>query len=69
MLRSPFKVNKRFGGTYASAFKVELAICFHASILLGLYFGPEDWGDMFLRNAGWLSTNYMALNHRRQYTS
>jgi hypothetical protein len=34
---------------------------FHADFLLGLLFEPEDEGDMFLRNVGWLSTDYMAL--------
>jgi hypothetical protein len=29
-----------------------LAICFHASFLFGLFFDPEDRGDMFLRNVG-----------------
>jgi hypothetical protein len=29
--------------------------------LLGLLFDPEDGGDMFLQNTGWLSTNYMVL--------
>jgi hypothetical protein len=26
--------------------------CFHAGFLLGLFFDPEDAGDMFLRNVG-----------------
>jgi hypothetical protein len=26
---------------------------------LGLFFDPEDEGNMFLRNVGWLSTNYL----------
>jgi hypothetical protein len=29
-----------------------LVITFHAGFLLG--FGPEDWGNMFLRKVGWL---------------
>jgi hypothetical protein len=41
-----------------------LAICFYSGTFLGL-FGPEDGGDMFLRNVGWLSTDYMALYPRR----
>jgi hypothetical protein len=38
---SPLKVNRRF---------VLLVACFHAGFLLGLFFDPEDGGDMFLRN-------------------
>jgi hypothetical protein len=26
--------------------------CFHAGFLLGLFFDPEDGGDIFLRSAG-----------------
>jgi hypothetical protein len=29
-----------------------LAICSHADILRGLFFDPEDGGDMFLQNVG-----------------
>jgi hypothetical protein len=29
-----------------------LATCFHSGLLLGLFFGPEDRGDIFLRNVG-----------------
>jgi hypothetical protein len=27
-----------------------LATCFHADFLLGLFFNPEDGGNMYLRN-------------------
>jgi hypothetical protein len=38
----------------------------HAGFLLGLLFNPEDGGDMFLPDVGWLSTDYTALYPRRQ---
>jgi hypothetical protein len=37
--------------------------------LLGLFFDPEDGGEMFLRNVGRLSTDYTALYPRRYYSS
>jgi hypothetical protein len=37
--------------------------------LLGLFFDPEDGGDMFLQNVDWLSTYYTTLNPRSQYSS
>jgi hypothetical protein len=30
-----------------------------------LFFNPEDVGDMFLQNVGWLSMHYMVLYHRK----
>jgi hypothetical protein len=36
-----------------------LATCFHTGFLLGFFFGPEDGCDMFLRNVGWLQTDYI----------
>jgi hypothetical protein len=50
----------------ASTARVLLATSFHAGFLLGLFFDPEDGGDMFLRNVGWLLTDYTALYPRRQ---
>jgi hypothetical protein len=46
-----------------------LATCFHAGILLGLFFDPEDGGSVFLRNVGSLSTDCEALYPRRYYSS
>jgi hypothetical protein len=68
-------VNRRFEGKYHHHLQGRiswarkqrenlLAACFHAGILPGL-FDPENWGDMFLRNVGYLSTDYTALCPRR----
>jgi hypothetical protein len=32
--------------------KALLATSFHTGFLLGIFFDPEDGGDMFLRNVG-----------------
>jgi hypothetical protein len=48
---------------------VLLATCFHAGFRLGWFFDPEDGGDMFPRNLGWPTVNYMVLYPRRQYCS
>jgi hypothetical protein len=37
--------------------------------MLGLFFDPEYGGDFFLRNVGWLSTDYTALYPRRWYST
>jgi hypothetical protein len=76
--RSPLKVNQYFGGIYRlhsqvpkksqarkkseSRWQVKLS---SAGFLLGLFFYPEDGGDMSLRNIGLLSTDYTALYPRR----
>jgi hypothetical protein len=68
---SPLKVNRRFGGMYRLHLQGRrisrgrnqhalLVTCFHADFLLSLFFDPEDGGDMFPWNVGWLSTDYMA---------
>jgi hypothetical protein len=39
--------------------------CFHVDFFLDLFFDTEGGGDVFLRNVGWLSTDYMTLYPRR----
>jgi hypothetical protein len=53
------------GSNKPSKIPAELVTCFHAGFLLGL-FDTEDGGDTFLRNIGWLSTDYTALYPRKQ---
>jgi hypothetical protein len=60
---SLLKVNWRFRGTYHL---ILLATRIHVGILLGLFFDPEDGGNMFLQNIGQLSTDYKALYPRWQ---
>jgi hypothetical protein len=36
-----------------------------AGIFPGLYFDPEDEGDMFFRNVFWISADYTTLYPRR----
>jgi hypothetical protein len=43
--------------TVCSLLKPLLAACFHAGILFGLFFYPEDVVSMYLRNARWLTHN------------
>jgi hypothetical protein len=67
---SPFKVNRRFGRTYHLYFQDrKINTWFHVGFLLCLFFDPEYGGDIFLRNLGWLSTDYTALYPRRQNPS
>jgi hypothetical protein len=54
---NPSKFSWRFGGTEPSC----TCYLLHAGILLGFFYFPADWGEIFLRNVGWLSTDYMEL--------
>jgi hypothetical protein len=63
---SPLKVNWRFGGTCRKvtnqvANGASACYVLHAGFLLGIYFDPEDGGDIFPQNVSWLSTDCMAL--------
>jgi hypothetical protein len=40
-----------------------------AGYLRGLFFGPEDGGDIFLRDVDRLQTDYNALYPKRQTSS
>jgi hypothetical protein len=42
---------------------------FHSGFLLGLLINPEVKSNMFPRNLGWVSTDYMALYSRRLKSS
>jgi hypothetical protein len=80
---SPLKANRHFRRTYRLHFQGrsisrtryqheimwQAEPCFHAGILLGLYFYPENGGNMFFRNVCWLSTDYTTLCLRRWYSS
>jgi hypothetical protein len=53
-----------------SRWKAELlATCFRAGFSFGLFFDPEDGDDIFIRNVGWLLTDYRMLYARRQNSS
>jgi hypothetical protein len=51
-LCSSLKVNRRFEGKYCLHLPGLLATCFHAGVLLSLFFDLKDGDDMFLRNVG-----------------
>jgi hypothetical protein len=69
---SPLKINRLFEGTHRLHLQGRiswvryqregslLATCFHAGVFLGLS-QPEDGGNMFIRNVGWLPTGYTAF--------
>jgi hypothetical protein len=48
-LCSPLKVSWHFGGTSSGSKQSSAWYLLHAGFLLGLFFDPEDGGDMFLR--------------------
>jgi hypothetical protein len=60
---SLLEVNRRF--------YVSIYVCYliNVGFYLGSFFDPEDGGEMFLQNAGLLSTDYMALYTRRYNSS
>jgi hypothetical protein len=68
------KINRHFGGTCrtdeeASKKQACSGLCLLFALrcfLLGLLLRPKDGGDIFLRNVGLLSRNYMALHPRIQ---
>jgi hypothetical protein len=64
--------NRRFGGTYRLHLQGQaggkLATCLLAGSCWNYFFGPEDGGDMFLRNVGCNSKDYMTSYPRRWYS-
>jgi hypothetical protein len=63
-LYSSLKISWHFGGTY----HLHLQACYllHAGFLLGLFFSPQDEGNMFHWNSSWLSADNMTLYSRRK---
>jgi hypothetical protein len=71
---SPLQVNGRFGGTCSLHFQGRrtnqvrnqaVSFLFYAGLLIGLFFDPQNGGDRFLRNFGWLLMEYTALYPRK----
>jgi hypothetical protein len=62
---SLLKINRRSGGI--CLFHLHVSACYlrHDGFLLCLFLLPENGGDMFLGNVGFLSTYYAPLNPRR----
>jgi hypothetical protein len=54
-------INVMYQDFYRLAYITLLAISYNADFLLGFSFDPEDGGGIFVRNIGWLSTDYTAL--------
>jgi hypothetical protein len=48
------------------ALQISTRYLFHAGFPLVLFLDPEEGGEMFLRNVGWLSMHYTTLYHRRR---
>jgi hypothetical protein len=59
------KFNERFGEKNLQVASRTFFVL-HNDFLLGLFFDPEDGGDIFLRNVGWVSAVYTALYQRRE---
>jgi hypothetical protein len=70
---TPLEVDRHFGATcrFHHEGRRICSACYqiHYSFFLGLFFDTEDGGDLFLRNVGWLSTDYTALFPRRENSS
>jgi hypothetical protein len=57
---NPLKVNWRFGGTRLHLQGLA-ATCYALVSFLSYSSTLQDWGNMFLRNVGWLPTDYHSV--------
>jgi hypothetical protein len=68
----PFTVYRLLGGMcrlHRQSRKVPYLLTVLYWCLAWLILPPWNWGSIFLRNIEWLSTDYMALYPRRQWSS
>jgi hypothetical protein len=58
-----FYINPIFLEAYCTAYYM-----LHSGFFVSVFFDPEDGSDIFLRNVGWLSTDY-TTSYARRYNS
>jgi hypothetical protein len=61
-----FPHNTNLLGLIRTIYSFAACYLLHSGLLFGLFFDPEDGGEMFLRNACWLLTGHTELYLRRQ---
>jgi hypothetical protein len=59
---------RRILGSHSGGYEIfilwDITPCIPLKVNGSLFFDPEDGGDMFLRNVGWISMKYTALYPR-----